>query len=84
MWRLLCDYLFLISPSFGASGWLCFLMVALPGYIHFPVCFPVQQFSSEKKATLKGKNCSGKFFFFFFREDPFLEGMSIVRQSYLR
>ena len=31
MWRLLCHYLFLISP-FGASGRVCF--VAFPGYLH--------------------------------------------------
>ena len=27
-------HLFLISPSFGASGGLCFLIVEFPGYFH--------------------------------------------------
>ena len=27
MWHLWCPYLFLISPSFGASGGLCFVIV---------------------------------------------------------
>ena len=34
MWRLFCHYLFLISPSFGASGGLCFIIVAFPGCPH--------------------------------------------------
>ena len=34
MWRLFCHYLFLISPSFGVSGGLCFVIVAFPGYLH--------------------------------------------------
>ena len=33
MWRLFCYYVFLISPSFGASGRLRFVMVAFPVYI---------------------------------------------------
>ena len=31
MWRVFCHYLFLISPSFGASGGLCFVIVAFLG-----------------------------------------------------
>ena len=34
MWRLFCHYLFLISLSFDASGRLCFVIVAFPGYPH--------------------------------------------------
>ena len=34
MWRLFCHYLFLISPSFGASGRLCFVIVTFSGYTH--------------------------------------------------
>ena len=35
MWRLFCNYLFLIFPSFGASGWgLCFVIVPFPGYMY--------------------------------------------------
>ena len=34
MWRLFCHYLFLISPSFGVSGRLCFVTVVFPGYLH--------------------------------------------------
>ena len=32
IWHLCCPYLFL---SFGASGGLCFMFVAFPGYFHF-------------------------------------------------
>ena len=28
-----CHYVFFISPSFGASGRLCFVIVAFPGYL---------------------------------------------------
>ena len=31
---LCCPYLFLISPSFGASEGFCFVIVAFPGRIH--------------------------------------------------
>ena len=34
MWRLFCHYLFFISPSFRASGRLCFVIVAFSGYRH--------------------------------------------------
>ena len=34
MWRLLCHFLFLIFPSFGALGRLGFMTVAFPGYHH--------------------------------------------------
>ena len=34
MWRLCCHYLFPISPSFGASGRLCFVTVEYLGYLH--------------------------------------------------
>ena len=33
-WHLFWHYLFLISPSFGALGGLCFVIVAFPGYLH--------------------------------------------------
>ena len=38
MWSLYCSYLILISPSFGASGRLCFVIVAFPGYRHLYFC----------------------------------------------
>ena len=31
MWRLFCDYLFIISPSFGASVRFCFVIVVFLG-----------------------------------------------------
>ena len=34
MWYLFCYSLFIISPSFGASGRLCLLIVAFPGCLH--------------------------------------------------
>ena len=34
MWRLLYHYLFPISPYFGVSGRLCFVIVTFPGYLH--------------------------------------------------
>ena len=40
----------LLSPSFGALGRLCFVIVAFPGYLHL-YFYPI-----EKVATLKGKN----------------------------
>ena len=33
MWRLFCYYLFLISPSFGTLGGLCFVTVAFLAYV---------------------------------------------------
>ena len=40
MWRLFSHHLFLISPSFGASGggWLCFASVAFSDYLHLYFC----------------------------------------------
>ena len=35
MWRLFGHNLFLISPSYGASGGLCFAIVAFAEYIIF-------------------------------------------------
>ena len=35
MWHLCGPYLFLISPTFGALGGLCFAIVVFPGYVHF-------------------------------------------------
>ena len=35
---LFCPYLFLISPSFGASGVLCFVIVTFPRYLHLYFC----------------------------------------------
>ena len=34
MWRLCCPYFFLFFPPFCASGGLCFVIVAFPGYPH--------------------------------------------------
>ena len=34
MWRLFCHYLFLISPTFGASARLCLVNVAFSLYLH--------------------------------------------------
>ena len=58
----------LLSPSFGALGRLCFVIVAFPGYLHL-YFYPI-----EKVATLKGKSLlpfGSKVFpfrvFFFFR-----------------
>ena len=34
MWNSSCYYLFSVSPAFGASGRLCFVIVAFPGYFH--------------------------------------------------
>ena len=34
IWRLFCHYLFLISPSFGASGRLSFVGLSFPGYLY--------------------------------------------------
>ena len=57
-------YLFLVSSLFGASGRLCFMIVAFPGYLHYFVffcpfcllfcCFVVDfPFFSDKKKTHK-------------------------------
>ena len=37
MWRLCCTDLFLIIPSFGALGRLCFVIMAFPEFLH--LCF---------------------------------------------
>ena len=34
MWNSSCHYLFSVSPAFGASGRLCFVIVTFPGYLH--------------------------------------------------
>ena len=47
-------HLFLITFSFGASGWLCIVVVAFTGNLHFIVCFPAHQIPSKKGSTLKG------------------------------
>ena len=38
MWHLFCPYFFLISPSLGALGRPCFVIVAFPGYLHLGFC----------------------------------------------
>ena len=38
MWRSFCHYLFLISPSFGPSGRLCFVNVTFLKYLHLYFC----------------------------------------------
>ena len=35
VWHLFCHYLFLIFPSFGASGRLCFMIVSIFTYFNF-------------------------------------------------
>ena len=35
LWRLFGLYLFVVSPSFGYASWLCSVIVAFPGYLHF-------------------------------------------------
>ena len=35
MWRLFCHCWFLIIPSFGASGKLCFMIVEFSGFLLF-------------------------------------------------
>ena len=50
MWRLVYLYFFLISPSFGASGALFFVIVAFSGYIdlYFYIIFlPKYMFTVE-------------------------------------
>ena len=34
MWRFFFNRLFLVSPSYGASDRLCFVIVAFPWYVH--------------------------------------------------
>ena len=41
-----CPYLFLISPSFDASGRLCLVIVAFSGYFHLYVCSKRKEFQS--------------------------------------
>ena len=36
--KQILPYLFLTSPSFGASGGLCFIIVAFPGYLYLYFC----------------------------------------------
>ena len=59
MCYLLCPYLFLISPSFGASGGLCFVFVAFPGYLRCRLIpsltrFRKFQWLKREMATLSG------------------------------
>ena len=42
MWCLFCPYLFLISPSFGASEGLCSKILAFPGYLHLYFYTPIK------------------------------------------
>ena len=52
---VLSSYLFLISPSFGASGGLCFVIVTIRVSLHlyFRICVPTHQVPSENGYTLK-------------------------------
>ena len=43
MWHLFCPYLFLISPSFGTLGGLCFVIVAFPGYLRIHLLISLLQ-----------------------------------------
>ena len=36
---MFCPYLFLVSPSFCASGLLRFVIVSFSGYLHLYLCF---------------------------------------------
>ena len=38
LWRLFCPYLFVISPSFGTSEGMCFVIVAFSVYIYLYFC----------------------------------------------
>ena len=40
MWLLFCHCLFLVSPSFGTPGKLCFVIVAFFEYLHIYICSP--------------------------------------------
>ena len=58
MWRLLSSYLLHISPSFGASGGLCFVTVAFSGYLHLYLCsinHPSLLSHTDKKKQKKKK-----------------------------
>ena len=46
MWHLFCHHMFLISPSFGASSKLCFVIVAFSGY--FTHILGIKYFPSPK------------------------------------
>ena len=50
MWRLFCHCLFLISPSFGASGRPCVVVVVISGYL--PYMFETRKASSCLKKLL--------------------------------
>ena len=39
MWHLFCPYLFLGTPSVGASAGLCFVIVAFPWYLDLSYIF---------------------------------------------
>ena len=52
MWRLCCHCLFLISPSLGASGRLCFLILTFPGYLHIYFCQLYQSRILHKHALM--------------------------------
>ena len=60
MWHLFCHYLFLISPSFGALGRLCFVIVAFPdifyyiGIKHGFSCINIRQVPREVLKTEAG------------------------------
>ena len=62
MQRFFCHCLFLVSPSFGASGSLYFVIAAFPGFIHLCL-FIINSFRAkiigfEKNASLKTKGHS--------------------------
>ena len=58
MWRLpVLSFLFLISPSFGASGGLCFVILAFPTYLY--VYFVISYKVSSKETII---NCQSLFF----------------------
>ena len=52
-WSLSCPYLFLISPSFGTSRGLFFVIVTFPGYVHLYVFW--FQFSVRSNTAGKQK-----------------------------
>ena len=54
MWRLLCPYLFLITPCFDALGGLCFVIVAFFGYLHLNSFDPLKPYLYIVKLGLTG------------------------------
>ena len=54
--HLFCHYLFLVSPSFGALGRLCFVIVTYPGYIMKTRLFKYIENFTSKNLNFSDKN----------------------------